>query len=477
MDNQVSCYLGKRGYTIYKEALSVKDQNFIREMLNVAPYIPKCPVKPESYSIYLESQNKFYLPKYFGIKHFGIPDEYRLSDGNNINVEFNGTLRDNQKPVIEAYMNSISDTGGGGLLDVPCGYGKTLMGLYIISLLKKKTLIVVHKTFLLNQWIQRINEFLPTARIGRIQGQIIDIKNKDIVIGMLQSLSSKSYPDDMIEEFGFTIVDECHHISSQYFSKMLLKIITKYTLGLSATMVRKDGLTHVFKMFLGEIVYSIKREKEDNVIVKGIEYQSDDPEFDEVIYDYKGNPQYSSMITKLCDYNDRTEFILKVVKKELEDVPTQQIIILAQNKSILIYLHNAINHRKLGSVGYYVGGMKEEQLKESENKKIILATYGMAAEGLDIKTLTTLLLATPRTDITQAVGRILRVKRDRPLVIDIIDSHSIFKNQYKKRKSFYKKNDYQILESDNKNYFTNNWNSSTSSSKKKTKKNQCLINI
>lgn len=472
MTDQISSYIGKRGYTIYKEALSVNDQKFIREELTVAPYIPKCPIKPESFTVFLESQNKFYLPKYFGIDNFGIPDDYRLSDGLQINVNFTGTLRENQKPIVKAFMDNINSGKNGGLLDVPCGYGKTLMALYIISILKVKTLIVVHKTFLLNQWIERINEFLPGTRIGKIQGQIIDIDNKDIVIGMLQSLSKKDYPEEMIGQFGFTIVDECHHISSQYFSKMLLKVITKYTLGLSATMVRKDGLSNVFKMFLGEIVYSVKREKEDNVIVKAIEYNSNDEDFNEVKYDYRGNPQYSTMITKLCGYNDRTECILRILQNELDKDSEQQIIILGQNKNILVYLHNAIKHRNIGSVGYYVGGMKEPQLKESETKKIIVATYAMAAEGLDIKTLTTLILATPRTDITQAVGRILRVKRANPLIIDIIDSHSIFKNQYKKRKSFYKKNDYQILESNDKDYFKNIWNNPE---KKKSKNKKCLI--
>ena len=105
----------------------------------------------------------------------------------------------------------------------------------------------------------------------------------------------------------------------------------------------------------------------------------------------------------------------------------------------------------------------------------------MAAEGLDIKTLSTLVLATPRTDITQAVGRILRVKRDRPLVIDIVDDHTIFKNQYKKRKSFYKKNNYQILETNNKKYFNNDYTlinkKNTKSNSKQVVKSKCLLSI
>ena len=130
--------------------------------------------------------------------------------------------------------------------------GKTVIGINIITRLKKKTLIIVHKGFLLNQWVERIKEFCPESRIGYIQGQIIDINEKDIVIGMLQSLSMKEYPQDLFSSFGLLICDEVHHISSEVFGRAMQKIVTKYSLGLSGTMVRKDGLTHVFKLFLGE---------------------------------------------------------------------------------------------------------------------------------------------------------------------------------------------------------------------------------
>ena len=88
-------------------------------------------------------------------------------------------------------------------------------------------------------------------------------------------------------------------------------------------------------------------------------------------------------------------------------------MILAINKSLLQYLHDAIEHRNIATVGYYIGGMKEEELKKSEYKKVIIATYAMAEEGLDIKTLTTLLMATPKVDVTQSIGRILRKKEKR----------------------------------------------------------------
>jgi len=511
----VSTYLGAKGYTIYKECLDIKEQRVIRDELNVRPYIPKSPIQQPSYPVFRESANKFYLPRYYGIKNYGDPEEMLIPPGDDIQVAFQGDLRDYQLHIVDVYKQAAgtsvagtsgagtsgagtsgagtsvagtsgagtsgagtsgagtsgAGTGGGGLLEIPCGRGKTVIALKIISEMKKKTLVIVHKGFLLNQWIERIEQFLPSAKVGRIQGQILDIEGKDIVIGMLQSLSMKEYPDTMFHSFGLIIVDECHHISSEVFCRSLQKIITRYTLGLSATMNRKDGLTKVFKMFLGEIVYSEERESTDQVLVKAIQYQVDAPEFNSMCYDYRGSPAYSTMISKLCEYRPRSDFILQVLEKELaigkETQLAMQVMILAHNKNVLTYLHDAIKKRGLYTVGYYVGGMKEPALKQTETCQVIIATYSMAAEALDIKTLTTLILATPKTDIVQAVGRILRVKHERPLVIDIIDSHDVFLSQWQKRRKYYTSNNYKIMHTTSDLYALDKW---TTLGEKKAKK-------
>jgi superfamily II DNA or RNA helicase len=223
-------------------------------------------------------------------------------------------------------------------------------------------------------------------------------------------------------------------------------------LGLSATMNRKDGTTNVFKMFLGEVIFKGKRDEPMNVTVHSIKYEVNDDDFNEVKLDYRGNPAYSTMISKLCEYNHRSEFIIKVLSDMILLNSNQQVMILAHNKNILKYLHDAISHRNIATVGYYIGGMKEAALKETEGKQIVIATYAMAAEALDIKTLTTLIMATPKTDIEQSIGRILREKHSNPVVADIIDSHSLFQKQWKKRKTFYKKENYKIIYTSNKNY-------------------------
>ena len=448
-------YLGKKGYSIHKSEINVSQQENLRKLLRVRPYVPNSPVKGEEFEVYRESSSKLYVPRYVGIEHFGKPSKSKLPIPEKINLPFAGDLRDYQKHIVGEFMKKAND--GGGLLEIPCGRGKTVMALKILSELGVKTLVIVHKSFLLNQWVERIEQFLPGAKIGRIQGQTIDIEDKDIVLGMLQSLSMKEYPDTMFDSFGLTIVDEVHHIAAEVFVRSLFKIVTPHMLGLSATMQRKDGLTKVFKMFLGDVIYKEKPTMEHNVLVKAIEFQTNDEDFNEIVYDYRGNPQYSTMISKLCTFYDRSNFILKVLKESFTKDPNQQIIVLAHNKNLLTYLYKAIDEDDYATVGYYVGGMKEAALKESESKNIIIATYSMASEALDIKTLTTLLMATPKTDITQSVGRILRTKHAQPIVIDIVDKHDLFQRQWQKRKNYYHKQNYEIMKTTNVGYQTNEW--------------------
>jgi superfamily II DNA or RNA helicase len=456
-EKTLNTYLGQKGYTIFKKDLSTEQQHSIRTELTAKPYTPGTPCggnQSNTFPVYRESSQKFYIPRYYGEDKFGVALETRIPEGVDIDIKFAGELRDNQKPVVKTYLEHVQQRGntGGGLLELPCAFGKTCLALYLLSQLKKKTLIIVHKEFLLNQWVERIQQFLPGARVGKIQGQIVDIEDKDIVIGMLQSLSMKDYHEATFQSFGLTIIDEVHHISSEVFSCALFKLVTKYTLGLSATMNRKDGTTKIFKMFLGEVVFKGKRDEEHAVVVRAIEYTSNDEDFKTVVTDFRGNVQYSTMISKLCAFNHRSEFILRVLSDMLKENPAQQIMILAHNRNLLTYFHDAIKLRNIASVGYYVGGMKEAALKESESKKIVVASFAMASEGLDIKSLTTLIMATPKTDIEQSVGRILRERHGNPVVVDIIDEHDPFKNQWAKRKTFYKKQNYKIIQTTNAEY-------------------------
>ena len=575
----LNTYLGNKGYTILKSELSIKHQLGLKEMLMVKPFVPGSPVQVQkTFPAYRESNNKIYIPRYFGEEILGKVKTIKITDGDDIHLEFTGTLRDYQIPVVNKFINYVKSSEintEGGLLELPCAWGKTSASLYICCQLKKKTLVIVHKEFLMNQWIERIGQFIPTAKVGKIQGPIIDIDNKDIVICMLQSLVSKEYPSTLFDCFGFTIIDEVHHISSETFSNALFKMVTKYMLGLSATMNRKDGTTKVFKMFLGKVVEKVERKDEHNVQVRAITFKTNDDEFNETVLDWKGNPQISTMISKLCSYSKRTEFIIKVLtdfiqvdgvdkniieahKKEMNNnnpnckiclknnnylvknsccnivnyclpcmqeeernaeipqvisvdadgqkkcktkpakcpsckkrlkyeqyyienphvKPLEQLhtLILSHNLNVLHYIYNKIVCKNIASVGYYVGGMKECELKQSEKKQIVLASFSMASEALDIPSLNAEFLITPKTDVVQSVGRILRAKHaySDPIIYEIKDNHEVFQRQWLKRKQFYKNQNFSIIECDSNNYNPDitNWKISYDPSKCKTKKKE-----
>jgi superfamily II DNA or RNA helicase len=457
-----SSYLGKKGYTIPKSVLVEEDIALLYKELLVKPVIfgPGAAAPETEFAVYRENTNKLYIPRFYGIERYGLPSKCEIDDGDDIALEFAKPLRDYQDKIVGIYIKYVNtpickdslQLGSGGILEVPCGFGKTVMGLKIISLLAKKTLIIVHKEFLMNQWIERIAEFLPGARVGKIQGPVFDIYDKDIVIGMIQTIYDKEYPANAFSSFGLTIVDEVHRIGSEQFSRTLLKTITPCMLGISATVDRKDQLTKVLYMFIGNKIYSEARSADDEVCVRAIQYVSGDAEFNEVAYDFRGSPKYSTMISKLCEFGPRSDFIVKVVGDLIRENPDNQIMILCHNRSLLTYLHDAIEYRKIASTGYYVGGMKQADLNETETKAIVLATYAMAAEALDIKTLATLVMVTPKTDIVQSVGRILRVKHENPIIVDIVDSHDLFQNQWKQRRQFYKKCNYRINQIDSRKY-------------------------
>ena len=459
--NGLNSYLGNKGYTIYKICLTPKIIEFIKNELTVKPFTQTSYAEAKSFPIYQESEKKIYVPRCWGIKMFGYPKLLKITFGESINLSFNGVLRDYQIKVMNEYLraidfgtpDNINKGNGTALIELWTGAGKTVLGLKIIAIIKKKTIIFVHKTFLKNQWIERIEEYLPGARIGTIQGQIIDIENKDIVIAMIQSVSMKKYQDSLFDSFGLSLYDECHHMSSEVFSNCLKKCNTLYGLGLSATMERKDGLTNVFKMYLGDICYKhSKNSSQDNVLVKAIDFIVHDAEYNEVERDFRGQIKYSTMVSKISNFNLRSDFIVHILESEMFINPEQQFIVLAQTKNLLNYLYKALCYKNFASVGYYIGGMKEEDLKKSESKKIILATFSMAAEALDIKSLTSLFLASPKSDIIQAVGRILREKHSNPLIIDLIDNHDVFVNQFTKRRAFYNEKNYKIIRTDQGKY-------------------------
>ena len=441
-------YIGKRGYALNKKYFQTNELESIKAELTVKPNLPgDYGNVEEPFKVFLESKEYLYIPKKFGIEKFGNSEHNILPKGTDINVTFNLNLKNEQKIPAEKTIQAYNENGG-GILSLPCGFGKTILGCYFISQLSKKTLVIVHKEFLMNQWIERIRFALPDAKIGIVQGDRCDIEGNDVILGMLQTLSMKDFPSDTFNSIGHVIIDECHRIPSRVFSKALLKVNSKYMLGLSATPNRKDGLTKVLKWYIGDIIFSIKSDEKN--VVKVVRYliDSTDSNYNHEVVNYMGKAQMPTMLNNISDCRARTKLIMTRVIEELSLNEKRQFLILSDRKQHLEDMYKLSIDNGFTSVGYYVGGMKKEKLKENESCRLLLGTYPMANEGLDIPSLNGLVLSTPKSDIIQSVGRICRVVHEgiQPLIIDVVDKFSIFEGQAKKRFSVYKKKGYEIVD-------------------------------
>jgi superfamily II DNA or RNA helicase len=460
--------LTKQGYIIPKDMLTKKQLDKITDDLNMKPLVDERfkKVEEDGFNIYLETtNNKIILPRYYGLEKFGLPIDSnikfkKLDNYDKIDIKFKGYLRDYQTEIINSilneYCNDIDKPDetlkkyGGGIISIPPGKGKTVLAINLITKLKIRTLVIVHKTFLLNQWKERINQYTD-ATIGIIQQDNIDINNKDIVIGMLQSITQKDYDKELFTAFPLVIYDECHHLGAKIFSKSLIKVQAPYYLGLSATPDRKDKLETIFKYFLGDVKFKDTVKTNNNVIVKLYEYNNNDTTNFKTLYN-KITKTYNAakMITNLCKINRRNDLIIKIIIDILKDEPNRKILVLSgrcnSSKNEKSVNHIKILSDKLSEYehladkwGYYIGGMKQIKLEISSSKQIIIGTYEMAQEGLDISSLDTLILSTPlKGDIIQTCGRILRGNNVyTPMIIDIIDMIEPFNNQAKFRYGHY----------------------------------------
>jgi len=482
--------LCKKGYVIKKSSLDEKKLASLKCELTVVPkeiedY--KQDNKDTSFPVFTEDDDTITIPKYYGIDYIGKPTD-ELYSGRKIDIIFKGELRDYQKPIADLIQHKFN-TVGGGILSLPCGRGKTIVAINAIVRRGVKTLVIVHKKFLVRQWKRQIKTF-TNARIGFIQRDVVDVEDKDIVIGMLMSLSIKDYKESVFSQFGLVVVDECHHIAARVYSRSLPKSTCKYTLGLSATPKRSDGLTKVFHWFLGPMIYKEDLRKNNKVIAKIYNFRSGDNLFKTVLNWKTKNPNKEKMVTNVTKVASRTRFIINRINERRKRGTYCKILVLSRRRNHLDEMKLAIDesikkdkerlkkliqikknlelskktkyleminqtiyqHEKYCSheTGWYVGQMKDKKLKESESKDIIFCTFDMGSEALDLPNLNTIVLATPKPNVVQSVGRILRLENYdiAPEVIDINDQLSIFIKFGKAREAYYAKSHYHVYKYD-----------------------------
>jgi len=436
------------GYQIAKK--DIEHIHHTKGILTVKPYIPSVFVKPQfvkRYPVFKESEEFLYVPKHYGIETFGplksSTREVKQTDPKF--WEFAGTIRENQKEVVNAYLLPEPQDG---VISLQTGGGKTVCALYIASQLKVPTIVLVHNTFLRDQWIDRIKAFLPKARIGSIQGEVVETENVDFVVAMLQTVSQRDFPESTYKKIGLVIVDECHHIATESFSNAMTKLTSKHVLGLSATLDRKDGLMHVIHWFLGPLLYKSNSvdKIDEGVKVEVYEFDPGDDEYNSVILNHAGVMFTSLMVNKVVEYKPRNEFLVKLLL-DIQEEKERQLLVLTDRVDHAQTLFDMLPTEVQQTACILGRKVKAEQRAEwCSTKRILLATYMMVKEGFDLSTLNTLMMATSRPDVEQIVGRILRVDKSvrkiDPLIIDIVDP--AFRRQFQVRLQLYKERNYVV---------------------------------
>ena len=285
-------------------------------------------------------------------------------------------------------------------------------------------------------WAAAVRRF-TTASVGRIQSDTVDVQ--DITICMVQSLVARDY-GDVLGRFGLVVCDECHNLAAKTFSQALWRVPAAHVLGLSATPSRKDGLERLLTYSMGEIALRVARGNAEAPLVRLRVY--DGPRVPEK-YVREGQINMAAMVTKLTLDKART---LRIAQLAHEGVCAgHSVLLLSDRNAQLVELDRILRRLTSEAVGFYIGKTKPEERRRVEAEcRIILSNYQMCREGLDIPRLSMLIMATPRGDIEQIVGRIQRPCADKPppVVEDIVDAYSIFQMLRYKRCAWYRRAGY-----------------------------------
>ena len=441
--------LDHRGYGVLKTDISPQNLSTHKKNLTYKPtqtpgydFIP-----PKKIIMYQESKLRIWLPKIYGRKHFGTEHLNKERQGTPIDTEFGGTLKPNQEEILNQILPKIQ-LEGGGCICLPTGFGKTVCAIWLACKLGVKTLWVTHKTNLMEQTRERFVSFTGDST-GTIQQDRIETDHP-FVIGMLQSIAMKDYDPAIFDTFGLVIFDEAHHVPSHVFSKCLWKLNTKYMIGLSATLERKDNLHDIIGACIGPVLIKVEAQLKIPVVrrIKAT-YHEDNKKTEHV--NCKGKPDTAKIISDSIEDSSRNKTIIEAIYEAYKEGRT--VLVLSERISHCNYLKTKIatliqqKDSATEEIGLYIGGRKNKELIRANECKIIVATYNMCSEGYDNPLLNTVVFATSKRDVRQSAGRVLGLRSGggfRPLIIDIYDTWGNARNQSSGRLRWYKESSFDI---------------------------------
>jgi superfamily II DNA or RNA helicase len=399
----------------------------------------------------------------------------RRNQGSPIRAEFRGELREKQQRAVDALLRHEN-----GVLSAPTGFGKTVIGAYLIGKLKMRTLVIVPKTSLIDQWKERLTQFLdieddrpplltksgkPSKRTRPVIGQIGGGKNKPsgiVDIATFQSLTTK---DDLgiprakpiVAEYDLVICDECHYGAAPNLELVMKSANARRVYGLSATPERSDKLEGIIFMQCGPIRHRV--DPKEQAVEQGFR-RILQPRFTRVrLADLEEGSSYNQVVDRLCGHDARNALIVEDASNAVSLGHTP--LVITKRKEHAADLARRLRDASVEThllTGEGTTREKRERIervrKATDGRFAIVATGSYIGEGFDLPQLDTLLLASPYSwegVITQYSGRLHRERegKDEVVVYDYVDtSVPMLERMYKKRLKTYAKLGYEIAEAD-----------------------------
>jgi len=362
-----------------------------------------------------------------------------------VDLRFNGELRPYQK---EAVRDALGHDFG--VIEAATGSGKTVIGLAVIAARRQPALVMVHTRELFYQWAGQIERFL-----GIGAGLVGDGRNTTGPVTVAIVNSARRRIDELKERFGLVCVDECHRVPSSMFTEVVKNFPGRYSLGLSATAFRRDGLTDLIHLYLGDTVHRVDQQRlEQSGAVLRPEFIQRPTSFR---FFYRDN--YQEMLSKLTRDHGRNRLIASDVAREAAREPGTVLVVSdrVEHCETLAWL---IGEAGRGlAVELLTGRMKTEERNRvidavrQGKVDVLVATLQLIGEGFDLPVLSALFLATPISftgRIVQTLGRVLRSSRGKTeaVVYDYADRAAILRHAFRKRLRVYRRLGFQVSSGD-----------------------------
>ena len=287
-------------------------------------------------------------------------------------------LRDYQKSICEAVLRELRKKGPRGcLILAKCGVGKTFMAIYIAKTLGVRVAVLLHKSGLVDQWVEQFKKLWPEVSVGIVRGAQEETEGHGVVIFMIQTVVRRAYKRNQYNGFGLVINDESHRICAKTFSRCLKHFPARCRLGLTATPNRADGLGYSLSWMLGGPICQVARSK-DTVKTVRVRCLTDDSIYGPPKRNYRGKILYPSFMTRLVNNESRSRRIAGLVAHLYQNCG-RKVMVASARRNHLEYLFHCIhdliecpcgNPTECDIIGLYVHETKKKRALRREEKSL-----------------------------------------------------------------------------------------------------------